>query len=239
MRSWPLYSRLALTATGGIISVRNEAIGGGAAMTAPGSGAYRPTDDRRARPTDDRPAPKPRLTLPWEGGVTGWIVVFGAVVAELIIGIVINPLPAVPAALVLALPVAVAAAFAIVQWRQVRSSGAEPASWWHLTGVVLAVFTWVVWPTSPGVLYGAGSARGACLALISRTPTSDCLSRAAHAMDSSNLAWWLTGVLIVAAALLARRSKIAAWAAIPAALAGCLLATHYLELLLLHYHAGG
>ncbi len=46
--------------------------------------------------------------------------------------------------------------------------------------------------------------------------------------------WWLTGLLILIMALLARRSRIAAWAAIPAALAGCLLATHFLKPLLLH-----
>ncbi len=58
-------------------------------------------------------------------------------------------------------------------------------------------------------------------------------------MDNRNLVWWLTGALIVAAALAARRSRIAAWAAIPAALGGCTLATHFLELLLRQYHAGG
>jgi hypothetical protein len=57
-------------------------------------------------------------------------------------------------------------------------------------------------------------------------------------MDGHDLVWWLTGGLILAAALLARRSRIAAWAAIPLAFAGCLLATHFLQLLLLYYHAG-
>ena len=33
-------------------------------------------------------------------------------------------------------------------------------------------------------------------------------------------------------------ARIAAWAAIPTALAGCLLATHFLELLLVYYHSG-
>jgi hypothetical protein len=36
-------------------------------------------------------------------------------------------------------------------------------------------------------------------------------------------------------ALLARRSRIAVWASIPAVLAGCLLASSFLEQLVLHY----
>jgi hypothetical protein len=187
---------------------------------------------------NDLPAPRPLLTLPWEAGVTGWIVVFGAVVAEIVAGSVTNRMPTAIAAPALAFPVVVAAGFAVVQWQQVRSSGAEPASWWHLAAIASAMFTWLVWPTAPGMLAPAASARSACIILVSQ-PTPECLSRAAHAMDNRNLVWWLTGALIVAAALAARRSRIAAWAAIPAALGGCTLATHFLELLLRQYHAGG
>ena len=46
------------------------------------------------------------------------------------------------------------------------------------------------------------------------------------------------GALVLAAALLARRYRIAAWAAIPAAFAGCQLARHFLELLR-HHQASG
>ena len=42
-------------------------------------------------------------------------------------------------------------------------------------------------------------------------------------------------VLFAVSVLLARRSRIAVWAALPAALAGCQLASHFLEQLLLHY----
>jgi hypothetical protein len=187
---------------------------------------------------NDQPA-RPMLTLPWQGGVTGWLVVFGALVAELIAGIATNSVPTAIAATVLALPVAVAAGFAVVQWQQVRSSGTEPASWWHLAGIAAALFTWLVYPTTPGVLYGVSNARQACIILLGKPKLPpECLSRAASAIDGSNLAWWLTGVLILAAALLARRSRIAAWAAVPVAFAGCLLANHFLELLLLHYLPG-
>ncbi len=187
---------------------------------------------------DDLPsAPRPLLTRPWQAGVTGWVVVFGAVVAELVASTVTNRMPMVITAPALAFPVAVAGGFSVVQWWQVRSSGAEPASWWHMAGIAAALFAWLVWPTAPGVLAAAGSARAACILL--NHPTPECLRRATHAMDNRTLVWWLTGVLILAAALLVRRSRIAAWAAIPTAMGGCALATHFLELLLLHYRVGG
>lgn len=177
----------------------------------------------------------PFLALPWEGGFTGWIVVFGGVLAELIGGIVTSSMPMAITAPVLLGPVVIAAGFAAVQWQQVRSSGAEPASWWHLTGVAAALFIWLAWPVTPSALTTVSGARETCILLYS--PTPGCLSRAAAAMQDSDLAWWLTLVLIAAAALLARRSRIAAWAAIPVALAGCGLAAHFLQLLIIHYHS--
>ena len=171
--------------------------------------------------------------------MAGWLVAGGGLVAELVAGIVTNSASTPVAASVLAFPVAVAVALAAVQWQQVRSSGAERVSWWHLTGIAAAVITWQAWPMSPGILYGVGSARNACDTLGQSSPATDCLALATRAMDAKNLAWWLTGVLILILALLVRRSRIAAWAAIPAALGGCLLATHFLEQLLLRYHPGG
>ena len=182
--------------------------------------------------------PEPLLARPWEGGVTGWIVVFGALLAELVAGLVTNRMPLAIAAPALVFPVVVAAGFAVVQWWQVRSAKAEPASWWHLGGVAGALFTWIVYPTVPGRLAGAGNATQACYVLHGNV-TPDCLHRAAQAMDNHALVWWLTGAAILGAALLTRRSRIAPWAAIPAALGGCLLAYHFLELLVLYYQPGG
>jgi hypothetical protein len=65
---------------------------------------------------------------------------------------------------------------------------------------------------------------------------ADCLRRTAQAYDHHNLAFWSTGALILIAALLTRRSRIAAWAAIPAAAAGCQLATYFLNQIVLYYH---
>ena len=195
----------------------------------------------RRLPQDDQPPrPAPLLAQPWAAGVIGWVLVFSAVIAELAGGAVVaNQTSAVIAVAVLVTPVVVVFGFAVVQWWQVTSSGAEPAPWWHLAGIAAAIVTWLVWPTVPGPLTptttvtGSGNARAFCYVLPA---VSDCLRRTAQAYDHHNLAWWSTGALILIAALLARRSRIAAWGAIPAALAGCQLATWFLNQIVLSYH---
>lgn len=176
------------------------------------------------------PRPAPLLTQPFAAGMTGWVVVFGAVIAELAGGAAVaNQTSAVIAVPVLVFPVVVAFGFAVVQWWQVRSRGTDPPSWWHLAGVAAAALTWLLWPIVPGMLGGsrALSCTGSGQASCSAAP-ADYLRSAAQAFDNRYLAWWSTGVLILIAALLARRSRIAAWAAIPAAFAGCELATYFL-----------
>jgi hypothetical protein len=187
---------------------------------------------------DSDPRRQRWLAQPFEAGMTGFIVVFGAILAELIGGAVTNRMSTSVVVPVLAVPAAIALGFAFAQWWQVRSSGAEPASWWHLAGIAAGLIAWVLWPTKPGVLEGTGSAFAACNAMGS-IQVPGCLQRAAQALDSHNVAWWGTAALIVAMALLVRRSRIAAWAAIPVAFAGCELATHFMEQLLLFYNAGG
>ncbi len=200
----------------------------------------------RGLPVDDeRPKPAPLLTQPFEAAMTGWIVVFGAVLAELAGGAVVaNQMSAAIALPVLIIPVVVAFGFAAVQWWQVRSSAAQPASWWHLTAAAAAALIWLLWPTVPGPLAdataaaGTGSGRAFCNVLPTGAIVSGCLRRTAQAYDSHNLAWWSTAALILIAALLARRSRIAAWATIPLALAGCQLATWFLNQVVLYYHLG-
>ena len=59
----------------------------------------------------------PLLTQPFEAGLTGWIVVFGGVIAELAGGAAVaNQTSTAIAALVLILPVVVVFGFAVVQW---------------------------------------------------------------------------------------------------------------------------
>jgi hypothetical protein len=189
----------------------------------------------RYLPKDDwPPQAAPLLTRPFEAGMTGWVVVFGAVIAELAGGAAAaTRMPAVIAVPVLIFPVAVALGFAVVQWWQARSWGTELASRWHLAGVAAAVLTWLLWPIVPGVLAGTGTltCTGRSQAFCYVTPSTAeaaYLRSLALAADYHVVAWWSTGALILIAALLARRSRIAAWAAIPAAFAGCELATYFL-----------
>lgn len=180
---------------------------------------------------------RPFLTQPWQGGITGWIVVFGAALFELVAGIVANAMSMAVAAPLLIVPAAIAVGFAVTQWVQMRQVRDEPASWWHFVGIAAALFSWAVWPYVPSALQPIANAHDACVMMYTATP--GCLARATSAMDNSHITWWLTGAIIVAMAPLARRSRIAAWAPIPVAFAGCQLAGHFLELLLLHYHVPG
>ncbi len=170
--------------------------------------------------------------------MTGWIVVFGAMLVELIGAAVTARMSIVITMPVLVLPIAVAFGFAVVQWWQVRASAAEPANWWHLSGVVAAAVLWLLFPNAPTALAGMRNALAACRALPV-PPASDCVPRAAQAFDYHDVAWWSTAAVILIAALLARRSRIAAWAAIPAAIAGCALASSFLEQLLIHFQVSG
>lgn len=181
--------------------------------------------------------PTPFLARSWQAGVTGWVVVFGAIIAELVGGVVVNAMSIPVAAPVLIAPAAIAVGFGIVQWVQTGSARADWPSWWHLAAIGMALFTWVVWPVTPSALLPIHSAHDACTLLYTATP--GCVARARSAMSGSDITWWVTGILIVALVPLARRSRIAAWAAIPVAFAGCQLAGHFLELLLLHYHFAG
>jgi hypothetical protein len=180
------------------------------------------------------PRPAPLLTQPWAAGVTGWVVVSGALIAELAGGIAVANQTSAVAVSVLIFPVMVAFGFAVVQWRQVRSWGAGPASWWHLGGIAAGVLTWLLWPV-PGTLTGTwalpctGSSQASCH-VAPAIAEADYLRSVAQAFDYHWLAWWSAGALILVAALLARRSRIAAWAAIPAAFAGCELATYFVSL---------
>jgi hypothetical protein len=99
------------------------------------------------------------------------------------------------------------------------------------------LLTWIVWPVTPSALQAVPTGSDACTLLYTATP--DCVARATSAISNSHITWWVTGVLILALAPLARRSRIAPWAAVPVAFAGCQLAAHFLELLLLRYHYPG
>jgi hypothetical protein len=110
---------------------------------------------------DQPPRSAPLLAQPWAGGMTAWIVIFVAVIAELAGGAVVaNQTSEGIAIAVLITPVVVVYGFAVVQWWQVTSSGAERTPWWHLAGVAAAIIIWLVWPTVPGPLAGTTAVTG-------------------------------------------------------------------------------
>ena len=70
---------------------------------------------------------EPLLVRPFQAGVIGWIVVFGAIIAELAGGALTYSKFVGAALPVLIIPVVVAYGVGIVQWWQVRRAGADPA----------------------------------------------------------------------------------------------------------------
>jgi hypothetical protein len=190
----------------------------------------------RLTPIDEGARRQPLLVRPFQAGMIGWIVVFGATVVVLAGGAITSQKSLAVALPVLVIPVAVAFGTGVVQWWQVRAAGADRTSWWHLLAVPAAVLVWYLWPNVPNALNEAnGSSATSVCGILPTDETTACLHRAAPAVDAHNLAWWLALALIAAGALLGRRSRIAVWSSIPIAFAGCLLASAFLEQLVLHY----
>jgi hypothetical protein len=190
----------------------------------------------RLTPIDEAAPRLPLLVRPFQAGMIGWIVVFGATVVVLAGGAVTSQMSLAASVPVLVIPVVLAFGFGIVQWWQMRAARADPTSWWHLGAIPVAVLIWYLWPNVPNALNEAdGSSAPSVCDNLPTDSAAACLHRAAPAVDAHNLAWWLALALIVVAALLARRSRIAVWSSIPAAFAGCLLASSFLEQLVRHY----
>ena len=190
----------------------------------------------RLTPIDEAAPRLPLLVRPFQAGMIGWIVVFGATVVVLAGGAITSQMSLAASVPVLVIPVVLAFGLGVVQWWQMRSAGADPTSWWHLGAIPVAVLIWYLWPNVPSALNEAdGSSAPSVCDNLPTDSAAACLHRAAPAVDAHNLAWWLALALIVVAALLARRSRIAVWSSIPAAFAGCLLASSFLEQLVRHY----
>ena len=186
-------------------------------------------------PIDESARRLPLLVRPFQAGMTGWIVVSAAIVVVLVGGAITGQKSLAASMPVLVIPVVVAFAFAITQLWQVHANGTARPSWWHLGAIPAALLIWFLWPNTPNQINGDdGSAQAVC----NNIPTDSnaaCLHRAAPALDAHNLVWWLALALIAVAALLGRWSRIAAWTSIPVAFAGALLASSFLEQVVLHY----
>ena len=194
----------------------------------------------RVWPVDrDRPR-EPLLVRPFESGTIAGILGIAATLIAIIGGAVASrdsPLVTVP---LLVIPIAVMTGFAVAQWLQMRASGADPVSCWQLLAVVVGLLLWYLSPRVPQPLADLHNARAVCSALpIPLSAHADCLQHAAQAFDNARIVWWAALALILLLALLARRSRIAAWAAIPTGLVGCVLANNMLEQVLVHFGISG
>jgi hypothetical protein len=169
--------------------------------------------------------------------MTGWIVIVGGVVYELIVPIFIQSASNPVTFAVLAVPVVVALVLAVIQLQQVRATNSERPSWWHLSAIAIALIVWQFFPVTPPVLLPIHGAHDTCGFMYTATPA--CIAVAKSAYFASNLSFWITGALIVALIPLVRYSKIGVWTAVPLAFAGDQLSLHFLQLMLHHYHVTG
>ena len=117
-------------------------------------------------------------------------------------------------------------AVAAYEWWAGRRLGIE-LSRLQLIVVAVGLVFWQLYQTSPGDLpYDPTSAQ--LCAYVQRVDRP-CLFEADAARLHSDIAWWSTGVLIVILALMARRSRTAAWATPAVAIAGGAVALHFLD----------
>jgi hypothetical protein len=154
-----------------------------------------------------------------------WIVCAAGMVAVLIGGSVTNRMSFGVAAVTLATPVAIFVGFGVAEWLEARRTGVVlPRG--HLAGAGIAVVLWFLHTAGGGGDLNFGK-KWYCQGVIG-DPAVACLRDAAQALHRGHVVSW-TGLAIVAClALLARRSRIAAWSTIAVVLAGQTLAVHFL-----------
>jgi hypothetical protein len=146
-------------------------------------------------------------------------------VAVLIGGSVTNRMSFTVAAVTLTTPAAVFVGFAVAEWLEARRTGVTlPRG--HLAGPGLAVVLWLLHTAGGGGDLYFGK-EFYCKSFIG-DPAGTCLRAAGHALHNGHLVSWIGLATVAALALLARRSRIAAWSTIPIVLAGQTLALHFL-----------
>jgi len=157
--------------------------------------------------------------------IRAWIVCAAGMVAVLIGGSVTNRMSFTVAALTLTTPAVVFVGFAVAEWLEARRAGVTlPRG--HLAGPGLAVVLWLLHTAGGGGDLYFGK-EFYCKGFIG-DPAVACLRDAGQALHNGHLVSW-TGLATVAVlALLARRSRIAAWSTIPLVLAAQTLAVHFL-----------
>jgi hypothetical protein len=154
-----------------------------------------------------------------------WIICAASVVAVLIGGSVTNRMSFAVAAVTLATPAALCAGFAVAEWLEARRAALLlPRG--HLAGPGVALVVWLLYSSGGGgdLFF---SKEYYCRSVIGDADAA-CLREAGQALQDGRLISWITLAVLVALALLARRSRVAAWSTIPIALAGQTLALQVL-----------
>lgn len=157
--------------------------------------------------------------------IRAWIVCAAGMVAVLIGGSVTNRMSFGAAAVALVTPVAIFAGFAVAEWFEGRRTGVVlPRG--HLAGPAVAVVLWLLNTAGGGGDLNFGKAYY-CKAILG-DPATVCLREAGRALQHGHLVSWAGLAMVAVFALLARRSRTAAWSTIPLVLAAQTLAVHFL-----------
>jgi hypothetical protein len=157
--------------------------------------------------------------------IRAWIVCAAGMVVVLIGGSVTNRMSFTVAAVTLVTPAAVFVGFAVAEWLEARRTGVRlPRG--HLAGPGLAVVLWLLNTAGGGGdLYFDKDFY--CKSFVGDTAMA-CLRDAGQALHNGHLVSWIGLATVAVLAVLARRSRIAAWSTIPLVLAAQTLAVHFL-----------
>lgn len=176
----------------------------------------------------------PRMAHSWWLSCMAWAAAMGGFIYE-IVGSAVTDRAGTPVMFgVLIVPPVLLIGLSAYEWWTARRYG-RVLSRLHLIGVGLGSLLWLLYPKTPDGSFGP-SAASLC-AYAGQAGIPECLRRADIARAHNDLIWWSTGALILVWALLARRSRTAAWSSAAVALAGSALALHTLETFLRSYNA--
>jgi hypothetical protein len=157
--------------------------------------------------------------------IRAWIVCAAGMAVVLIGGSVTNRMSFGVAAATLVTPAVIFAGFAAAEWLEARRTGVVlPRG--HLAGPGVGVVLWLIYTAGGGGDLTFGK-HWYCRSIIG-DPAAACLRDAGQALHNAHLVSWTGLAMAGTFALLARRSRIAAWSTIPLVLAAQTLAVHFL-----------
>jgi hypothetical protein len=157
--------------------------------------------------------------------IRAWIVCAAGVVAVFVGASVTDRMSFGVAAVTLATPVVIFAGFAVAEVLEARRTGVVlPRG--HLAGPGVAVVLWLIY--TAGAAGDLNFGKGFYCRSIIGDPATACLRDAGHTLHNAHLVSWTGLAMVGVFALLARRSRVAAWSTIPLVLAAQTLALHLL-----------